>query len=273
MADTAGEFHREPHLPAYPLPRLQERDREGANLLAQSPHARRRPGRLPEVPPQAAEDERERAEKRVASSLDELGDPRFRALIPPLEWAGLPHPVRRRFSKRLSGGRTVVFVGEVAETRMSVAGYLLAQTARLIGSPFPLSTDSGVPSVVSITEDFATGGQIWTRLYARRAMFPQVLHSSKRFCGPTGLEEHVGGGVGMTLTVHARAGALVFRSVRYFVDLFGCRLWLPAALTPGSLSVIHAECGDGRFSFTLHVTHPRLGQLIWQRALFREVES
>jgi hypothetical protein len=203
---------------------------------------------------------------------DELGDLRFPALMPLHEWASLPVPIRRRFSKRLAGGRTIVFVGEVAETRLSVAGHLLAQAARLIGSPFPTSTDSGVPSVVSVTEDFATGGQIWTRLYARRATFPQVIHSSKRFCGPTGLEEHVGGGIGMTLTVHAGAGALLFRSAGYFVDLFGRRLWLPAALTPGNLTVAHSECGDGRFSFTLDVTHPRLGQLIWQRALFREVE-
>jgi hypothetical protein len=206
-------------------------------------------------------------------SQDEPVDLRFRALISPSEWASLPHPIRRRFSKRLAGGRTVVFVGEVVETRMSIAGHLLAQIARLIGSPFPVSTDDGVPSVVSVTEDFATGGQTWTRLYARRATFPQVIHSSKRFCGPTGLEEHVGGGIGMTLTVQAEAGALVFRSARYFVDLLGYRLWLPAALTPGSLSVTHAESGDGRFSFTLHVIHSRLGQLIWQRALFREVEA
>jgi hypothetical protein len=203
---------------------------------------------------------------------DELGDLRFRALIPPHEWADLPRSIRRRFSKRLAGGHTVVFVGEVAETRLSVAGWLLAQAARLIGSPFPVSTDSGVPAVVSVTEDFATGGQIWTRLYARRAAFPQVIHSSKRFAGPTGLEERVGGGVGMTLTVHAAAGALVFRSARYFIDLFGRRLSLPGALTPGRLSVTHMECGDGRFSFTLEVTHPRLGRLIFQRALFHEVE-
>lgn len=202
----------------------------------------------------------------------ELGDLRFRALISPDAWASLPGPVRRRFSKRLAGGRTAVFIGEVVETRMSVAGHLLAQAARLIGSPFPTATDSGVPSVVSVTEDFATGGQIWTRLYARRAGFPQVIHSSKRFCGPTGLEEHVGGGVGMALTVHAKAGALVFRSAGYFVDIVRCRLWLPAALTPGSLSVTHSECGDGRFSFTLDVTHPHLGLLIHQRAVFREIE-
>jgi hypothetical protein len=202
----------------------------------------------------------------------ELGDLRFCALVPPHEWAELPPPIRRRFSKRLAGGCTAVYVGEVVETRLSLAGRLLAQAAQLIGAPFPTSTDSGVPSVVSVTEDFATGGQIWTRLYARRTGFPQVIHSSKRFCGPTGLEEHVGGGVGMMLTVHVEAGALVFRSAGYFVHLFRHRFRLPGALTPGLVSVTHRECGDGRFSFTLDVTHPLLGLLIHQRALFREIE-
>jgi hypothetical protein len=202
----------------------------------------------------------------------ELGDLRFRALIQPREWASLPGQIRRRFSKRLADGHTVVFVGEVIETRMSAAGHLLARAARMIGSPFPTSTDSGVPSVVSITEDFATGGQIWTRLYARRAGFPQVIHSSKSFSGPTGLEEHVGGGVGMTLTLHVEAGALVFRSAGYFVDVLRHRFWLPGALTPGRLTVTHTECGDGRFSFTLDVMHPHFGLLIHQRALFREID-
>jgi Domain of unknown function (DUF4166) len=202
----------------------------------------------------------------------ELGDLRFRALIPDLDWASLPPQVRRRFSKRLAGGRTIVYVGEVVETRMSTAGYLLAQAARLIGAPFPTSTDSGVPSVVSVTEDLATGGQIWTRLYARRTCFPQVIHSSKRFCGPTGLEEHVGGGVGMALTLHVEAGAVVFRSAGYFVDVLRRRVWLPDVLTPGALTVTHAELGNSRFSFTLDVTHPRLGLLIHQHAAFREIE-
>ncbi|MBO0752876.1 MAG: DUF4166 domain-containing protein [Bradyrhizobiaceae bacterium] len=201
----------------------------------------------------------------------ELGDLRFSALMPPPAWASLSEAIRRRFSRRLAGGRTIIFVGEVTESRMSVAGWLLVQTARLFGSPFPTSRDTGVPSVVSVTEDFTTGGQIWTRVYARRTTFPQVIHSSKRFGGPTGLEEHVAGGLGMTLTLHVENGALVFRSARYFIDLLAMRLYLPAALTPGSLSVTHAECGDGRFTFTLVVVHPRLGELICQRALFREI--
>jgi hypothetical protein len=99
-----------------------------------------------------------------------------------------------------------------------------------------------------------------------------VIHSCKRFAGPTGLEEYVGYGVGMTLTVDAREGALIFRSKAYFVELFGRRLTLPRWLTPGATLVTHAELPDGRFAFTLQVIHPRLGLLIRQMAIFREVE-
>ena len=141
---------------------------------------------------------------RPASETNELGDLRFRALLSEADWLALPHTIRRRFSKRLSGGNTTVYVGEVIETRMSAAGWLLAQAARLIGGPLPVSRDAHVPSVVTVTEDVATNGQHWTRLYARRRGFPQVVHSSKRFAGPTGLEEYVGCGVGMALTITSR---------------------------------------------------------------------
>ncbi len=202
----------------------------------------------------------------------ELGDLRFRALMTEAEWASLPPAIRRRFSKRLAGGQTIVYAGEILESWMSRLGWWLAQAARLIGGPLPVTRDAHVPSVVTVTEDIATGGQIWTRLYARRKGFPQVIHSSKRFAGPTGLEEYVGRGIGMTLTAYARDGALVFRSKRYFLQLFGRRWFLPAWLTPGTLYVTHAEVPDGKFSFTLQIFHPRFGLLMRQMALFQEIE-
>jgi hypothetical protein len=195
------------------------------------------------------------------------------------DWASLPLAIRRRFSKRLAGGQTIVYAGEILETRMSQAGWWLAQAARLIGGPLPLTRDihgrsmrariMHAASVVTVTED--TGGQIWTRLYARRKGFPQAIHSCKRFAGPTGLEEYVGRGVGMTLTVYAREGALVFRSKNYFLELFGRRLFLPEWLTPGTIYVTHAELPDGKFSFTLQIFHPRFGLLLRQMAIFREI--
>ena len=204
-------------------------------------------------------------------SKTELGDVRFRALMSEAEWASLPPAIRRRFSKRLAGGQTIVYAGEILESWMSRPGWWLAQAARLIGGPLPLTRDAHVPSVVTVTEDVAAGGQIWTRLYARRKGFPQVIHSSKRFAGPTGLEEYVGRGIGMTLIAYARDGALVFRSKRYFVQLFGRRWMLPAWLTPGTLYVTHAEVPDGKFSFTLQIFHPRFGLLMRQMAMFREI--
>ena len=205
--------------------------------------------------------------------VPEIGDPRFRALLPEQEWASLPAPIRRRFSKRLANGQSAVYAGEVIETTMSRLGWLLAQAARLFGGPLPLTRSAHVPAVVAVTEDRAVRGQVWTRLYSRRGRFPQVIHSCKRFAGPTGLEEYVGRGLGMTLTVDAREGALIFRSKDYFFELFGRRVTLPRWLTPGAIYVTHAELADGRFSFTLQVIHPRFGLLIRQMAIFQEVAS
>ena len=209
----------------------------------------------------------------VDASGPELGDLRFRALLAETEWGELSTAVRSRFSRRLAGGRTLVYVGEILVTRISRLGWLLAQAARLIGAPLPTHCDVHVPAVVSVTEDMASGGQIWTRLYTRRNGFPQVIHSSKRFAGPTGLEEHVGYGIGMALTVHVERRALIFRSHHYFVQLFRMRLRLPSWLAPGALSVAHAERDDDAFMFTLDVVHPAFGELIHQSGLFREIRT
>jgi hypothetical protein len=206
-------------------------------------------------------------------SIQPLGDLRFRALVPDEDWSNLPAPIRNRFTKRLAGGHTIVYVGEVLEARMALLGHWLAQAARLFGSPFPTACDVHVPSVVTVTEDIATGGQIWTRLYTRRRGFPQVIHSSKRFAGPTGLEECVGHGVGMALTVQVEQCSLIFRSHHYFIQAFGVRARLPGWMTPGALTVTHSERGDGTFSFTLDVSHRLFGVLIHQYAVFREIPS
>jgi hypothetical protein len=198
-------------------------------------------------------------------------DTRFRSLMAAEDWESLPAAIRRRFSKRLANGATALYAGEVLETTMSRMGWLWAQALRLIGGPLPLTRNRHVPAVVVVTEDHVCRGQIWTRLYGRPGRFAQVVQSTKRFAGPTGLEEYVGYGVGMTLTVEAREGALIFRSRDYFIELFGSRWRLPAWLAPGDTVVTHAELPDGRFSFTLQLIHPLLGHMIRQMAMFREV--
>src|SRR5690606_28516922 len=128
---------------------------------------------------------------------DGIVDLRFRALIGEESWARLPAAVQKRFSKRLSPGAAVIYAGEVLETRLTRAGKILSIVARALGAPLPLDNGMTGAAVVTVTETEGMGGQCWTRTYVRRGRFPQVIHSAKRFTGPTGLEEYVGYGVGM----------------------------------------------------------------------------
>lgn len=204
-----------------------------------------------------------------------LIDLRFRTLVGEEAWARLPEAVRRRFSKRLRNGEAVVYKGAVAETELSRAGYVLAWLARAIGGPLPLAHGACGAAAVVVTEDAALGGQSWTRVYARPGEAPQVIHSGKRFCGPTGLEEHVGFGIGMTLRVSVEDGALFFRSERYFLEL-GCgRVYVPRLLEPGAMVIVHREEPDAgapraAFSFRLSLTHPIFGRVLHQLAYFHD---
>lgn len=202
-----------------------------------------------------------------------LGDLRFRALLSAESWASLPPAVRKRFSKRLAGTGSVVYKGEIVHTHMNRAGMMLAQLSRLIGGPLPLSRDEHVPAIVTVTEDPETHGQFWSRHYNRHSGFPQVIHSSKRFQGTTGLEEYVGGGLGMALRIEVDAGALLFKSAFYFLALGKRRLRLPRWLSPGDLTVTHRAVDAENFEFILHVEHPVFGILVHQLAIFRDTTS
>ena len=203
-----------------------------------------------------------------------LPDLRFRALLGPTAWSRLPAAVRARFSKRLGAGAAVTYVGEIVESRKSRIGRLLAQLCRPIGAPLPLGDETAVPAVVTVTEDARGGGQFWTRMYGRARGFPQVIHSAKRFAGPTGLEEYLGRGIGIALTVSADERALHFHSHHYFLSLGRRRLrlrWrLPGWLAPGALTISHIDRGDGRFAFVLVLRHRLFGEIVAQTGVFRE---
>ena len=208
-----------------------------------------------------------------ASPAKLLDDSRFRALLSDDDWGRLPVATWRRFSTRRADGGTIVYVGEVDDASVSPFGWWLVQLARLIGGPLPTGAEAGVPMIVTVTEDEASGNQIWTRICARRDGFPQVIHSSKRFAGPTGLEEYVGFGVSMALRVSVENEALVFRSAGYSLQLGPFRVPLPGWLTPGDLTVTHSDLGCGTFQFALEIVHRRFGMVLRQSAVFREAAS
>jgi hypothetical protein len=199
-----------------------------------------------------------------------LVDLRFRRLVGREAWDALPPAVQKRFSKRLSGTAVALYRGRIVETRFSSSGWLLAQLLRAIGAPLPICRVTDVPAVVCVSVDQASGGQVWSRLYGRRSGFPQVIHSAKRFAGPTGLEEYVGRGIGMALRVEPMPDGLRFVSDHYFLMAGRRRMRLPAWLAPGQTVVEHHDLGHGIFRFDLLLRHPLVGLLVEQRALFRD---
>ncbi len=211
-----------------------------------------------------------RMEFPAPDGAGELVDLRFRRLVGEEAWGQLPVAVQQRFSKRLAGEAVALYRGRIIEARRNQWGWLLAQALRLVGAPLPLSMDKDVAAVVSVSEDARFGGQVWSRLYARRDGFPQVIHSAKRFAGPSGLEEYVGRGIGMALKVEAFAEGLRFVSDHYVLKALGRRWRLPRWLAPGRCVVVHHDRGDGAFLFSLSLIHPLFGELIWQQGEFRD---
>lgn len=203
-----------------------------------------------------------------------LPDSRFSDLVGASQWNALPTRVRARFDKRMRCGESVVYRGKVVAMRMTIAGRMLAHLARLIGGPLPFDMSSvNQPAIVSVTEDQAGRGQFWIRQYGRAAGFPQVIHSSKRFTGPTGIEEYIGAGIGMALRVRTDRICLLFESDHYFLQFGQAKLRLPAWLRPGALTIAHKDLGDGQFLFSLTLKSRLLGELIHQDALFQDMED
>jgi hypothetical protein len=134
----------------------------------------------------------------------------------------------------------------------------------------PLGLETSVPVAVVMSEDIATGRQIWTRISHRRRGLPSVVSSSVRFQGVTGFEEYVGCGLSIALMASVEDAALVLRSAFYVLHVRGRLLRVPSWLTPGQLTVTHAEAGGGSFSVCVDIAHPLLGAWMRQTAVFRE---
>ena len=226
-----------------------------------------------------------------------IGDLRFRQLFTDRQWRELPLPVRNRFGRRVGIGDAIIYKGHVEYNHVNRWGRLLNGILKLIGAPLPLDTqNAGAAAVVTVTEapgiNGGHGGQIWMRQYARqdtKRPFPQIIQSAKRFTGPTGIEEHIGGGIGMSLQPLVEGKELVFRAQGIFWDVPGpwnkqggkkqggqkrggkkLRLTLPRWLGPKVLRAGHEELGGGQFAFTLKLEHKWFGKMLDQRVCFRD---
>lgn len=207
-----------------------------------------------------------------------IGDLRFRQLFTDSDWRKLPIAVRQRFGRRVAIGDALIYRGHVEYNHVNRWGRLLNKALKLVGAPLPLDTqNAGAAAIVTVTES-PSGGQIWMRQYARqddRRPFPQVIQSAKQFTGATGIEEHIGGGIGMSLMPLVEGEELVFRAKDIFWDIGfrqrrKLRLILPKWLGPNVLRAGHEEVGHNAFVFTLKLEHKWFGTLLDQRVWFQD---
>src|SRR3546814_18440296 len=97
----------------------------------------------------------------VPDGGDPLCDYRFRRLVPRAAWDALPEDVRHRFSKSLTGAAVTTYSGAIVWTRLSAAGWLLAQFCRTIGAPLPLASSGTASAAVAGRAERAAGREDW----------------------------------------------------------------------------------------------------------------
>jgi len=185
------------------------------------------------------------------------------ALLGPSAWNRLPAAVRRRFAPDHGDA---VYVGRM-DLHCSPTGRVFAALSRVVGSPLTSTCKTGIAAAVRVHAD-GRGGMVWERRFGPADPGTPTVRSTKEL-GPDGrLFERTDGGLGMALAVFEHQGSLVFESRHYALVAGRWRLPIPALLTPGTCRVTHTDLGEGRFRFTLEMTHPLWGRTFHQSGVF-----
>lgn len=207
---------------------------------------------------------------------DDHGAINIPALLGPRGWFRLPLAVRNRFATPVRAGQCITYRGTMHQVRASGFGKLMAWAGRLAGAPIAHLTGEDVPCDVKLYHDTKRGGTVWERVYQ---FGPKTIHArttKKAGSDGTSLEcfgSAFGFGTGMVLDIFEADTALHFVSRTFFIELFGLRVPLPGFLNPGQLVVTHRDLGSGTFQFLMTVTHPRLGEILFQDGTFHDPQS
>ena len=200
------------------------------------------------------------------------GGREIRTLVGEVGWRRLAPAIRERFGHAPKAGDTWLLRGVMSEVSATMFGRAMAWVSRLVGGPVTHRTGRNVPVDVHVYEDQVHGGTVWERRYdfggARRA----VASTTKRLDATGRLLECFGCGFGMELHVYEEAGALNFRSRRFYAELAGRRIRFPYLLSPGTLLVEHIDEGGGAFRFRMTVNHPIFGRVFFQDGIFHKLE-
>ena len=215
---------------------------------------------------------------KYANSCPELDhsvdDPlHIHALLGDAAWFRLRPVIRKRFGCDAKLGRTHIYRGRMEKVEATLLGLIMAQLARLIGSPMAWSTGEDVPcDVITFDDPEREGGVVWERRYYFTPEKVQIARTTKLVSKKDGLLECFGKHFGMKLKLEEDGGALQFISTSFYLQILGKRIPLPRFLSPGVLRVTHRDVGENWFQFVLEVCHPLLGKLAFQDGYFKEEE-
>lgn len=208
--------------------------------------------------------------KRSPIGVEDLA---FRQLLGEPAWRGLAPAIHSRFGLKPLPGQVVEYAGRMTAVRASPMGRLFGHLCRLIGSPIAPYTGDDVPISVFVQQAPDGDGVVWRREYFFPGRDKVTARSVKKVDGADSLLECFAAGFTMRMRVFAEAGSLHFLSTGYFVRLGRWRLPIPSLLAPGQTHVIHADRGNGRFSFTMTVRHPLYGESFYQDGWFHAREQ
>jgi len=199
--------------------------------------------------------------------------PGLRQVLGEADWQELPRAVRARFA---DGCRSVDYVGVFEVVRASALGRVIAQVARLIGTPVVPWVGTNLRAVVHVGP--AGGGVAWERAYHRPGGERCLVRSVKVVTPDLQMVERLPAGLCMPLHVFTSRGILHFVSRGYYFRLglpggHELHLSLPAWCSPGETHVEHIDEGSGWFRFTMTVTHPRFGEMFYQTGRFHSARE
>jgi hypothetical protein len=185
------------------------------------------------------------------------------------QWYKLHPNIQQRFGREPVLGQATIYEGSMQIMRRSFMGWLFACLTRVIGNPLSSYQGTNVPMEVALFKKPNREGVYWQRSYFIPNKKPYVVVSSKQESKAGEMQECVGGGFGMKLNVYAEGQNLHFKSYQYFWKVLKYRINVPHWLTPGQTHVIHKDLGDGRFTYTISMTHRILGETFYQHGTFR----
>ena len=193
----------------------------------------------------------------------------YSALLGKDSWSRLHPDIQKRFGENVH--ESVTYHGEMKEIYASFAGKVLAQVCRLIGTPLAIDTGTNIPIMVKVYPNHKLAGMTWNRFYAFPNKAVNRVKSTKCIRANDGLVEMVGCGFGMSLEVYEENSALHFVSRDFFWQFGKTKFRIPDFLSPGKTVVSQKALSDGRFEFSLDVTHSLLGKVFRQVGVFEQI--